>query len=67
METGYIAEIAVEAAMSRGHNVWIDGSLRDTDWHLFLFYKIRRTYPNYKIAIVYVTVSDVEIPIARLV
>ena len=65
METGYIAEIAVEAAMSLDHNVWIDGSLRDTEWHLLWFRKIRRAYPLYKIAIVYVTVSDVEIPISR--
>ncbi len=65
LETGYIAEIAVEAGMKGGRNIWIDGSLRDTEWHKLWFSKIREKYPNYKIAIVYVSVSSVDIPIAR--
>ena len=65
LETGYIAEIAVEAAMNAGRNIWIDGSLRDMEWHKQWFSSIRVKYPNYKIAIVYVSVSSVDIPIAR--
>ena len=65
LETGYIAEIAVEAGMLAGHNVWIDGSLRDTEWHSRWFAKIRKAFPNYRIAIVYVSVTSIDIPIAR--
>ena len=36
-----------------------------TDWHRIWFQKIRREYADYKIAIVYVTVSNVDIPISR--
>jgi hypothetical protein len=65
LETGYIAEIAVEAGMQAGRNIWIDGSLRDTEWHKMWFMKLRKFYPNYRIAIVYVSVTSIEIPIAR--
>ncbi len=65
LETGYISEIVVEAAMRSDRNIWIDGSLRDTHWHELWFGKIRKLFPQYRIAIVYVSVSDVEIPIAR--
>ena len=65
LETGYIAEIAVEAGMAAGHNIWIDGSLRDTNWHALWFAKIRKAFPHYRIAIVYVSVTSIDIPIAR--
>jgi hypothetical protein len=38
MESGFIAEIVVEAAMRNRRNIWIDGSLRDTGFCLILLW-----------------------------
>ena len=32
-ESAYLVEIAQEAVMEEGKNVWIDGSLRDYKWY----------------------------------
>ncbi|CAE8608048.1 unnamed protein product [Polarella glacialis] len=56
-ESGYCAEIAQEAALRAGKNVWEDGSLRDADWYSALFRRIRREHPQYRIAILHVTAS----------
>ena len=41
--------------MQSDMNVWVDGSLRDYEWHATVFKKIRRKYPHYKIAILQIT------------
>ena len=32
-ESGYIQELAQEVAMQKSQNIWVDGSLRNGDWH----------------------------------
>jgi hypothetical protein len=33
VESGYLQEIAMEAAMSERQHVWVDGSLSDGNWY----------------------------------
>mmetsp|Transcript_52395 Transcript_52395/g.168040 ORF Transcript_52395/g.168040 Transcript_52395/m.168040 type:complete len:338 (-) Transcript_52395:283-1296(-) len=54
-ESGYLVEIAQEAALCAGKNVWIDGSLRDADWYSLVFGEIRKAHPSYSIAIFHVS------------
>ena len=54
-EAGYLSEIAVLAALERGQNVLVDGSLRDAEWHQQYFLDLRRAQPNVRIAILHVT------------
>lgn len=60
-ESGYMVEIAQEAALRAGKHIWVDGSLRDSDWYAHVFRQIRLTHPNYQIAILYVTADKDEI------
>jgi len=54
-ESGYMVEIAQEAAMRMCKNVWIDGSLRDAVWYRGVFDKMRREHRCYQIAIFHVS------------
>eukprot|EP00588_Corethron_pennatum_P010200 CAMPEP_0194274028 /NCGR_PEP_ID=MMETSP0169-20130528/7218_1 /TAXON_ID=218684 /ORGANISM="Corethron pennatum, Strain L29A3" /LENGTH=380 /DNA_ID=CAMNT_0039017123 /DNA_START=257 /DNA_END=1399 /DNA_ORIENTATION=- len=54
-ESGYIAEILTLAALDTGMNVLVDGSLRDSEWYIKLFARLRTNYPALKIAILHVT------------
>ena len=54
-EAGYVTEIATAAALQRGHNVLVDGSLRDADWYRGYFESLRKMYEHLKIAILHVT------------
>lgn len=54
-ETGYIAELATQAALQRSHNVLVDGSLRDADWYRNYFRTLRRHHPRLRIGILHVT------------
>eukprot|EP00611_Tribonema_gayanum_P022003 TRINITY_DN4342_c0_g1_i1.p1 TRINITY_DN4342_c0_g1~~TRINITY_DN4342_c0_g1_i1.p1 ORF type:complete len:489 (-),score=203.41 TRINITY_DN4342_c0_g1_i1:723-2189(-) len=56
-ESGYLVEIAQEAAMRMNKNVWVDGSLRDAEWYERVFSRIREFHPHYSIAILYVYAS----------
>jgi len=53
-ESGYCAEIAQEVALQQSKNIWIDGSLHDSDWYSQVFMHIRRKYPQYSVAIIHV-------------
>ncbi|KAL9190466.1 hypothetical protein ACHAXT_007677 [Thalassiosira profunda] len=53
-EAGYISEIVTAAAMQNGHNVLVDGSLRDYEWYLQYFRDLRKRYPKLRIAILHV-------------
>jgi len=64
-ESGYLVEIATEAALRTGKHVWVDGSLRDCEWYMGVFAKVRREHPQYQIAILYVT-ADEETVAARV-
>lgn len=54
-ESGFIAEIAQEVALRESRNIWVDGSLRDTVWYTSIIKNIRKMFPNYRIAVLYVT------------
>jgi predicted kinase len=53
-EAGYIAEILTLAAMQSGKNVVVDGSLRDCDWYIEYFARLRKDYPHMQ-SIIHVT------------
>jgi len=63
-ESGLCVEIAQEAAMRKGKNVWIDGSLRDAEWYTQVFADIRKAHPGYRIAIFHVF-ADWELVVSR--
>lgn len=54
-EAGYIAEILTLAALLKGKNVLVDGSLRDCEWYKFYFARLRDEFPALRIAILHVT------------
>eukprot|EP00928_Gymnodinium_smaydae_P080766 TRINITY_DN643_c0_g3_i1.p1 TRINITY_DN643_c0_g3~~TRINITY_DN643_c0_g3_i1.p1 ORF type:complete len:817 (-),score=130.78 TRINITY_DN643_c0_g3_i1:65-2377(-) len=54
-ESALMQEIAQEYAMQGGQHVWVDGSLRDGEWYAKVFDDIRRRFPAYRIAIIYVS------------
>lgn len=57
-ESCLMVEIAQEVAMKSGRNVWVDGSLSDTEWALAHIRKIKTDYPKYKIAVVSVVAPE---------
>ena len=54
-EAGMMAEILTFAALERGQNVLVDGSLRDSDWYQKYFSRLRELFPKIRIAIIHVT------------
>lgn len=57
-ESGYIQELCQEVALRNRQNIWVDGSLRDTNWFQTIFMDIRTRYPHYRIGIIYVRASE---------
>ena len=45
-ESGYLVEIATEAAMRAQRHIWVDGSLRDGRWYEGVFRKMRAVHPR---------------------
>eukprot|EP00635_Sarcinochrysidales_sp_CCMP3193_P006938 CAMPEP_0118898530 /NCGR_PEP_ID=MMETSP1166-20130328/5479_1 /TAXON_ID=1104430 /ORGANISM="Chrysoreinhardia sp, Strain CCMP3193" /LENGTH=757 /DNA_ID=CAMNT_0006837639 /DNA_START=252 /DNA_END=2525 /DNA_ORIENTATION=+ len=60
-ESGFIAELAQELAMDQSLNVWVDGSLRDFEWHAQKIREIRRRHPQYRIALFYVHATEATV------
>ncbi len=55
-EAGYVTEITTEAALQQGHNVLVDGSLRDYTWYRGYFKSLREEYGGLlRIAILHIT------------
>ena len=54
-EAGVVSEILTEAALRRGQNVLVDGSLRNATWYTNLFQDLRTRYPKLQIGILHVT------------
>lgn len=54
-EAGYITEIITEAALKRGYNVLVDGSLWDYEWYQEYFQSLRKEYPVLRIAVLHIT------------
>lgn len=57
-ESSYIAEIAQHLAMSNSMDVWVDGSLRNWQWYQIELQRIRNQYPQYRVAVVFITASE---------
>ena len=57
-ESGYLVEIAQQAAMAARKHVWVDGSLRDGEWYASELQRVREAHPGYRLAIVYVKADD---------
>jgi predicted kinase len=54
-EAGFIAEILTLAGLQAGKNVLVDGSLRDAEWFRGYFERLRKWFPNLRLAIIHVT------------
>lgn len=54
-EAGYVTEIVTAAALLKGYNVLVDGSLWDYDWYEQYFQSLRRHYKVLRIAIIHIT------------
>ena len=54
-EAGYVAEIATAAALRRGRNVLVDGSLWDCGWYREYFESLRAEHEGLRIAILHIT------------
>jgi predicted kinase len=54
-ESGFIAEILTLAGLQGGKNVLVDGSLRDAEWYRGYFERLRKWFPNLRLAIIHVT------------
>jgi predicted kinase len=66
-EAGMMSEILTEAALERGQNVLVDGSLRDAAWYQNYFAVLRRSFPKIRIGIIHVTApTDVIFERARV-
>ena len=63
-ESGYITEIATKVALQRGVHVVVDGSLRNFDFHRLQMADMRASFPQYRLAIVYVT-AETSVVLAR--
>jgi len=64
-ESGYMVELAQEAAMRERRHIWVDGSLRDREWYAAEFERIAREHPAYRIAIMHV-VARREVVLGRV-
>ena len=47
-----LQELAVEEAMRRRQNCWVDGSLRNAVWFSEVFADVRERFPDYRVAII---------------
>lgn len=56
-EAGLIAELLTLAALGQGHNVLVDGSLRDADWHSRYIKQLRQKREGLKVAIIHCVAS----------
>ena len=54
-------EIALEAALRNGQNIWVDGSLRNSEWFSHTLDTLRSRYPEYRVAIFYVYASETRV------
>ena len=56
-ESCYLQELALEEALRRKQNCWVDGSLRNAQWFIGVFADIRERFPDYRVAIIAVRAS----------
>eukprot|EP00429_Kryptoperidinium_foliaceum_P071219 CAMPEP_0176063092 /NCGR_PEP_ID=MMETSP0120_2-20121206/31464_1 /TAXON_ID=160619 /ORGANISM="Kryptoperidinium foliaceum, Strain CCMP 1326" /LENGTH=728 /DNA_ID=CAMNT_0017396661 /DNA_START=70 /DNA_END=2252 /DNA_ORIENTATION=- len=56
-ESAYMQELVQALAMRNRQNIWVDGSLWNTEWHKGVFQDLKARYPHYRIAIFYISSS----------
>jgi Zeta toxin len=56
-ESTQMADVLFEHALEVNRNILVDGSLRDVDWYTTLLGRLRREFPHYRLAILYVSAS----------
>ena len=56
-ESGYLQELAQEAALRAGWNIRVDGSLSNAEHFTKVFHDIHKRFPAYRIAIIHVSAS----------
>lgn len=57
-EAGYIAEIAMLAAVQNGANVIVDGIMNDWEWHKSVFDRLRESHPKLRIGLLHVVAPE---------
>lgn len=62
VESGYIQEILLEAALERGKQIVVDGSMHNAGWWKSQLKDIKQRYPEYRVAILEIVTAweDVE-------
>ena len=58
LESGMLCEVAQEVAMRDSKHVWVDGSLRDGQWYVQVFERLRALHPHYQIAILHIVAAE---------
>jgi predicted ABC-type ATPase len=58
LESALMVEIAQEAGLRAGVNLWVDGSLANTAWTLKDISRIRNLHPEYHIGVFHVSASE---------
>ncbi|KNC74092.1 hypothetical protein SARC_13351 [Sphaeroforma arctica JP610] len=58
MESGYIAELLLGAAIMDGRNVIVDGSLKSWEWHKSTIQHLRRKYDKIQVGIIHIEASE---------
>jgi len=60
-ESGLVAELTYQAAMTMQRHVVVDGSLSNIEWYKALIPKLRSRFPRYRVGVVFVTAPREEI------
>ena len=53
-ESSLMAEVLFEHSLRQGRNILVDGSLRDSRWYARLFRRIKKQFPEFRLAILHV-------------
>jgi hypothetical protein len=56
-ESTQMSDVLFEHSLLSKHNILVDGSLRDVEWYTFLFERLRKEFPDYQLAILYVSAT----------
>lgn len=57
-ESAYMEEMVQALAMRNRQNIWIDGSLWNTEWYKGVFLDLKEQYPHYRLALFYIFASE---------
>mmetsp|Transcript_11701 Transcript_11701/g.21286 ORF Transcript_11701/g.21286 Transcript_11701/m.21286 type:complete len:396 (-) Transcript_11701:99-1286(-) len=57
-ESTQISDVLFEYSLLSNHNILVDGSLRDRNWYTQLLDRLRKEFPRYRLAIMYVNATS---------